>query len=97
MTALVPTPVTAEISLRGATWGTEVHVQCRYVVAAYPGARVYDLVVLDRGGHRHSLGSWTLSGGDRATFSSPVALSRDAIRLVQVTTAEGTPILQLTL
>jgi hypothetical protein len=73
-----------------------VQVQCRYrAVSGYPGAGVYDLVVVDRGGVRYPLGSWTLSAGNRASFSSPVALPTAAIRSVQVTTADGTPILQL--
>lgn len=94
MTAVVASPVRAAVVLADRSWGTEIHLDCRYDVAATGAGYVYGLTVVDTQGAAHELGTWTLAAGDETTFTSGTALHRDQIRSVQITYA-GRAILRL--
>jgi hypothetical protein len=93
--AVRPTPITATAKLVARSWGTEIDLRCRYAgqVASY---QPYELVVTDTAGTRYHAGSWTLTPGQVTAFTGGAAVPREQIKTVQITTADGTPILQLT-
>jgi hypothetical protein len=94
MVALMQTPVRASASVQSEPWGTEIELYCSYVgrVPATP----YQLVVRDRNGHPHTLGTWRLvPGQERIQYVSGTALSTDQISRVQIALPDGTPVLQL--
>jgi hypothetical protein len=92
--AVKSSPVTATARLVAKTWGTEIDLRCHYPqgLALYAP---YDLVVIDKEHHPYSAGSWTLVPGKTISFIGGTSVPRDEIDLVQITLADGTPILQL--
>jgi hypothetical protein len=94
LSALRTSPVTATAQLAAKAWGTEITLRCHYPngVQAYAP---YDLVVIDKEQHRYSGGSWTLVPGHTIKFTGGTSVHRQDIDRVQITLADGTPILQL--
>jgi hypothetical protein len=92
--AVRTSPVTATAQLVAKAWGTEIDLRCHYPkgVAAYAP---YGLVVIDKEQHRYSGGSWTLVPGKTIRFTGGTSVQREDIDRVQITLADGTPILQL--
>lgn len=93
--------VRATAALRPRAWGTEIDVRCRY---AHGGAgdddsvaHPYGLRVVDRDGHAHDAGTWAQAGHGTVVFVGGTEVRRERIAEVQVTLADGTPVLQLTL
>jgi anti-sigma-K factor RskA len=97
MAQLVPSPVHATAELRSVAWGTRVDLTCTYAERDYPAGASYELVVVDRNNVSHSLGDWLLVPGKDTTFTGGTSLERADIAKVQITTASGTPLLQLAL
>jgi hypothetical protein len=94
MTALRPSPVSANAALVAKAWGTEIDLQCRYnepVKESFP----YKLRVIDTSGKYHDGGSWKLAAGREITFTGGTDVPRQDIEAVQITFLDGTPILQL--
>jgi hypothetical protein len=92
--AVRPGPVTASAQLVAKKWGTEIDLNCRYVSTG--NAYVpYHLVVIDKAHHASSAGSWTLVPGRDIHFTGGTSVQRQNIARVQITLADGTPILQL--
>lgn len=93
--AVRPSPVTATGKLVAKGWGTEIDLVCHYpkdIERYLP----YKLVVIDDAGHKHPAGSWTLvHGRPEVTFSGGTSLQLAEIDSVQITQADGTPILKL--
>lgn len=87
-------PVTATAALADRPWGTDVTMRCRYHGAAgYPVD--YTLVVVQRDGTVDQISSWSAVPGTTTVLTGTTATPRDAIRAVQVRTADGTPVLSL--
>lgn len=91
--------VHATADVQDVAWGTRIDLRCSYDrVAVYPDGTSYLLVVIDRSGMPHQLGSWKMAPGDEVTtFSAGTALSRADISAVQVTTTTGMKLLDLPL
>jgi len=94
MTALRPSPVSANGKLVAKAWGTEIDLQCRYnepVDESFP----YELRIIDKSGKYHDGGSWKLDAGREITFVGGTAVPLSNVKAVQITLLDGTPLLQL--
>lgn len=99
MHAVSASSLQATADIRSVGSGTSIKLRCHYAhPATYPGGSWYVLVVTDRSGLTHQLGSWQLDQGKDVTqFSSGTALHRADIASVQITTPAGVPLLDLAL
>lgn len=93
MTAISASPVHATASISSTSWGTKIVVHCHYD-GLYPTSTSYSLVVIDKAGGTHDVGSWTLPSEDSITFPSGIALPRDQLKTIEITAGQ-TPILSL--
>jgi hypothetical protein len=94
MRALRPSPVSATAVLVRKSWGTEIDLRCRYnepVQETFP----YMLRVIDKSGHFHNGGSWSLASGGDITFTGGTDVPLQDVKAVQITPLNGKPILQL--
>jgi hypothetical protein len=96
MTAVAPAPITATADVRDVRWGTKIELVCRYHETSQP-VRPYALVVVDRSGVHHDLGTWNLVPGKATTYQSGIALPRSQVKEVDITTVSGKPLLALPL
>jgi hypothetical protein len=97
MHAVADAPIEATADIRSVGWGTRIDLVCSYYEYV-PAGRPYALVVVDRSGDRHTLGSWNLVPGKVAKYGSGTSLSRDQIASVQIATLDGQqPLLTLNL
>ncbi len=96
MTAVAPAPITATADVRDVGWGTKIELVCRYYETSQP-VRPYALVVVDRSGVHHNLGTWNLVPGKATTYQSGIALPRSQVKEVDITTVSGKPLLALPL
>ncbi len=96
MTAVAAAPITATADVRDVGWGTKIELVCRYYETSQP-VRPYALVVVDRSGVRHDLGTWNLVPGKATTYQSGIALPRSQVKEVDITTVSGKPLLALPL
>ncbi|MDP9094834.1 MAG: zf-HC2 domain-containing protein [Actinomycetota bacterium] len=94
MSPIVASPVHATAALTQVSWGTQIELACSYN-GGYSAGSSYSLVVLDRQGHIHEAGSWTLTPEQVTRFTGGISLSRDQIAKVEITLG-STPILELT-
>jgi hypothetical protein len=92
--AVQPSPVTATARLVSRGWGTEIDLNCRYT-AKVERYVPYDLVVVDTSNKKHAAGSWTLTPQHTIKFTGGTDVPRAQIDKVQITLANGKPILQL--
>jgi hypothetical protein len=84
MKALKAVPIRATVDVESVGWGTRIDMVCMYsqsVKAGHP----YALVVVDRKGGTHELGTWNLVPGKEAKYESGTSLHRDEIKSVQIT------------
>lgn len=103
MRPLAPVPLSATVGLEPVAWGTRVHLACAYGVVAgdeagdEPGAagRSYALTVTDAAGRTQTIGTWTGRPGREAVLQAATSLPRDRIRVVEVRTQDGRPLLRL--
>jgi anti-sigma-K factor RskA len=96
MAAVANAPITATADVRDVGWGTKIKLVCRYHETSQP-ERPYALVVVDRSGKHHDLGSWNLVPGKATTYESGIALPRSQVKEVDITTVSGKPLLALSL
>lgn len=97
MTAVTSTPLTATAALTDVPWGTRIELDCRYAATgSWSSDATYGLQAVDRKGVVHDLGTWTVHSGAETTFTSGTALARADVATLQITLADGTPILRLT-
>jgi hypothetical protein len=97
MHAVGDAPITATADIRSVGWGTRIDLVCSYYEPVTAG-RPYALIVVDRTGAKHTLGSWNLVPGKVAKYGSGTSLPRDQIASVQIATADGQqPLLTLNL
>jgi hypothetical protein len=92
--AVHPSPVTATGRLIPKSWGTAIELHCHYA-GNTDDYLPYRLVVIDRSKHATQAGSWTLTPGRVTNFTGGTAVPRDQIVEVEITLADGTPILRL--
>jgi hypothetical protein len=87
MTALVPSAVSATVSLNDTSTGTQIALHCRYDDPYGHGVAPleYDLVVYDLSGRSYHLSSWRLAPGENRTFPASTALREDQISRLDVT------------
>lgn len=96
MTALSAAPISATAALTPTSWGTRISLRCTYRGAAgSASAATYALVVVDRSGARHVLGSWSQAPGKTTRFTSGISTPKSQIKYVEVAIPGGPPILQL--
>ena len=99
LTALTSTPLRATADVTSTSWGTRISLDCDYYAAAgsSTSAVSYALTVVAKDGTRHSLGTWTVAPGRHTKFTSGTALPDSALRSIQITSNNGTPLLTLEL
>ena len=96
MAALVAAPVDATIALQPRSWGTEIHLTCRYPRGiAEPRSDRYELVAHGTDGATYDLGSWRLAPGRKVIFTSGTVLTETQIKNLQITQPNGRAILAL--
>jgi Putative zinc-finger len=93
---LVSTQLTATATLDSVKWGTKIHLTCTYggtddSTTHYP----YSLVVIDKQGVHHELGTWQIVPGESINYDSGTSLTKAQIASVQITSHTGQPILVL--
>lgn len=97
LVALHPSPLKVTARLTAKAWGTKIDLHCEYP-ANEQERFAYDLVVIDGTNRRHVAGDWTLVPGKNGVdFTTGTSVPRGQIRVLQVRTSTGTPLLQLKL
>ncbi len=96
MQAVAKAPISATADVRSVGWGTRIDLVCEYYESVQ-STKAYALVVVDKNGTPHPLGSWNLAPGEITKYQSGIALQRDQIREVDITTVNGTRLLSLPL
>lgn len=96
MTPVVPTSVTATVSLVGQTWGTRIEMKCTYGVE--PEVQGHDqddgagdklaMVVVRRDGGRSELTSWTAMPGVTVSLEGSTPIPLNELASVQVVSAD---------
>jgi hypothetical protein len=95
MTAVVPAPIHATVSIQNVGWGSKITVHCGYELGNY-GPRKYMLTVTGKGQHRpDQVASWMIRPGKDAILQGSSALHSSDISMVAITNASGKPLLQL--
>ena len=84
MTALVPAPISATADVSTVAWGTKIKLTCTYNnQVQYPATDDYALMVVDKQGVSHELGTWQIVPGR-------VRTTNRALRWRAVTSARST-------
>ncbi|HEU4424838.1 MAG TPA: zf-HC2 domain-containing protein [Pilimelia sp.] len=87
-------PVSAEIGLTAHQWGTEVTMHCWYEhTGEYHGAWTFRLVAVGPDDVKEQIGSWIAGPGDDLTFTMPTRFNADQLTRLEITKADGTPLL----
>jgi len=90
-----PSPITAQVSLTTARWGTRVDMVCEY--AATGGGyreRPYSLYVVDRAGHPRLVSNWHAGPGQTTRTTGSTALAVSDIASVELRAGDGTVLLR---
>jgi hypothetical protein len=87
-----PSPISATARLVSHGWGTEIDLHCRYAknLEQY---RPYYLKVVDKANRAVPAGTWRLAPGGETDLVTVTDLRRDQISRLEITTADGTPLL----
>lgn len=96
MEAVGATPVRADLLVAGVAWGTRLDMTCSYGDSEHDYAAEYALVVRTRDGRTEQVASWKGLPGRTMRVSGATATSRDDIQRVELRTADGLVVLQLT-
>jgi hypothetical protein len=91
---LRPSPVSATAQLVSRTWGTEIDMHCTYA-KQLESYLPYRLQVVDKANETIPAGTWRLAPGGETDFVTVTDVPRDQISRLQITTPDGTPILEL--
>lgn len=95
MVALSGDAVSGELALTGVAWGTRLDLTCTYEAGEDYGAGAYAMVVRTRDGHTEQVATWRGLPGKTMRLSAATATGRDDIASVEVRTAAGDPVLEL--
>jgi hypothetical protein len=99
LTQVVKSPLHANVSFVSESWGTQIDIHCTYdgeSAGSNLDSRAYALVVTDRAGNQVPAGSWRASSGQTSWPTGSVSIPLADISKVQVRSASGVPLLQLT-
>jgi hypothetical protein len=86
-------PVSAEVGLNGASWGTEVTMHCTYPEANYTRAYTFRLVAHGADGSTEQVSSWMAGPGDDITVTGATRFSGTDLVRLEITSYNGTPLL----
>jgi hypothetical protein len=94
-------PVRASLAFASVTWGTRLDLTCTYAPSGehyhdLPPRVTYALVVRTRDGRTEQVGTWRSLEGRTMRLTAGTSSPRNQIASVQVRTAEGRPVLELT-
>ncbi|MCW2796831.1 zf-HC2 domain-containing protein [Nocardioides sp.] len=100
MVAVGQKSVGASLALESVAWGTRLDLVCSYEAGAgwdEPAhAPTYSLVVRTRDGRTQQVATWRALPGRTMTLTAATSASRADIASVEVRTADGHPVLELT-
>ena len=93
-------PVRATVALATVSWGTRLDLTCTYAPDApsyedLPPSVTYALVVHTRDGHAERVGTWRAARDRAMQFTAGTSANARDIASVEVTTADGRPVLRL--
>jgi hypothetical protein len=92
-------PVRATLAFEAMPWGTRLDLTCTYVKGGHdygpPGSVRYGMFVQTRDGRTEQVATWRAAPGDTMHLSGATDADRRDISLVEIRTAEGTPVLKL--
>ena len=91
-----PVGVRAMLDLAPVAWGTKLDLVCSYAGEAYAAPEAYSLVVHTRDGHSEQVATWKSLPGKTMRLAAATATSRSDITSVEMRTADGDPVLELT-
>jgi hypothetical protein len=94
MTAVAPSPVTAQASFVTHSWGTEIKMECQYADAS-EWSLPYDLVAVSDQGEERQIATWVVGPSHEATVSGSVPWQPDHIDRVEIRSTSGTPLLRV--
>jgi predicted anti-sigma-YlaC factor YlaD len=89
----------ADLALVSVPWGTRLDLSCSYpsgVSGSQLSAATYSLVVHTRDGGIEQVATWRALPGRTMTLTAATASDRSEITSVEVRTAQGEPVLELT-
>jgi hypothetical protein len=92
-------PVRARLAVQQVAWGTRLDLTCTYARDdryQLPRTVTYGLFVENRQGGTERVGTWRALDGRTMQVTAATATDRRDIRSVQVRTADGHPVLELT-
>ena len=97
LTAVVPSPVTANARLVDMAWGTRIDLTCNYRTQSYyPASGVsYAMVVIDRNGAAQQVATWKALPNRELTVMGASSRARGDIAAVEIRTLQGQTILRL--
>lgn len=96
MEAIGATPVRADLLVAGVAWGTRLDMTCSYAETEHDYDAEYSLVVRTRDGRTEQVATWKGLPGRTMRVSGATATSRADIQRVELRTADGLVVLQLT-
>ena len=91
-----PIGVRATLDLAPVAWGTRLELVCSYQGEAYAAPETYALVVHTRDGRSERVATWKSLPGRTMRRAAATAPSRSDITSVEMLTADGDPVLELT-
>ena len=91
-----PVGVRATLDLAPVAWGTRLELVCSYEGEAYAAPEAYALVVHTRDGRSEQVATWKSLPGKTMRLAAATATSRADIASVEMRTATGDPVLELT-
>lgn len=96
----VPGPLTADLDLTAADWGTRIEMTCQYRAdppadGSWPasGSSRYGLYVTDRAGKATRVSSWSSSPGETVTVSGSIDTPLAEIKALDVRALDGGTVL----
>ena len=98
-TPMVPqgyAPMQARVALAGVAWGTRLDLTCSYATATTGQPATYVLVVRTRDGRSEQVATWRAVPGRTMRLSAATSARRADISSVEVRTASGRAVLELT-
>jgi Putative zinc-finger len=96
--ALVPTQLSANVSLRDVAWGTRIELECAYPLDgawSEGGSDVsYALVVHEADGDSEQVATWNAVAGRELTIDAATAVRGRDIASIEIRAEDGTPLLR---
>ena len=90
-----PAGISATLDLAPVAWGTRLSLVCSYEGEAYAAPEAYALVVHTRDGSTEQVATWKSLPGRTMRLAAATATSRSDITSVEMRTADGLAVLEL--